>query len=490
MVVIIYYRTAWDTAVIHYLPKGEDTWRDLVLEEIADLGCRWHRAYLDVDGVDFVLCDSSRRYWDNPPPFYGTRNYHIEDAGSYVLRDGRLKPLARLSDAERLLMSSLEGPMLTWNATNVELCHDHGTPQGEAVSLTSRTLSSRVAPAREAPQRMNQKIVTASKKEDEEEAPIVELSNCAKDGYYEFFDTVMQDIGCQTESEMLPPPWDEGTLEDTQPTPACSTETPGRNVEEKQRLVEVRQFLDANVKGYIEMEVKRAVSAAVTEITTELRTALAEVDSLRFMMAASIAEPSSTAEQSRQGDLESVAADDTSIQEKAPDASCQEEGASVLAAGVNTTPRSWQASFRSPITPRLDKSRLGEAGLESPPFCLASTGSSPDLSERGQFPTHGQQSGCGGGGGAAPNGPPYIQAAHGAGGDTARGVAQLKLVYEKAMGMAERSPTKDREVKYVPALDLDLKDRARLEQLKARDQLVAKCSSQTSEGLAEDLIGG
>lgn len=69
-------------------PRGEAAWRDIPFKDsskpsvkelrVEALGPRPSLA-CEADGLEFVVCDMQKQSWDNPPDWYGKKNYLISE---------------------------------------------------------------------------------------------------------------------------------------------------------------------------------------------------------------------------------------------------------------------------------------------------------------------------------------------------------------------------------------------------------------------------
>eukprot|EP00913_Durusdinium_trenchii_P023965 g22507.t1 len=90
MPVTLYYYTGWQECQLHGCPKGDSAWRDMAFKTVPGKPSV-HELHVEADGLEFVVCDMQKKYWDNPPDWYGKKNYLISEAGKYSLRNGHLR---------------------------------------------------------------------------------------------------------------------------------------------------------------------------------------------------------------------------------------------------------------------------------------------------------------------------------------------------------------------------------------------------------------
>lgn len=94
MPVTLYYYTGWNECQLHGCPKGEGAWRDIPFKDVS--GKHFvKQLQVEADGLEFVVCDMKKQYWDNPPDWYGKKNYQITEGGSYSLRNGHLRRIRK-----------------------------------------------------------------------------------------------------------------------------------------------------------------------------------------------------------------------------------------------------------------------------------------------------------------------------------------------------------------------------------------------------------
>ncbi|CAE7671406.1 SPP1 [Symbiodinium sp. CCMP2456] len=85
-------------------PKGESTWRDFPFKDVPGKPSV-KQLQIEADGVEFVICDLKKQSWDNPPDWYGKKNYLIAESGQYSLRHGHLR---RIRESKVMVVTDLD----------------------------------------------------------------------------------------------------------------------------------------------------------------------------------------------------------------------------------------------------------------------------------------------------------------------------------------------------------------------------------------------
>ncbi|CAE7225984.1 unnamed protein product, partial [Symbiodinium necroappetens] len=102
--VALYYYTGWDQCQLHGCPKGESTWRDFPFKDVPGKPSV-KQLQIEADGIEFVICDLKKQSWDNPPDWYGKKNYLIAESGQYSLRHGHLR---RIRESKVMVVTDLD----------------------------------------------------------------------------------------------------------------------------------------------------------------------------------------------------------------------------------------------------------------------------------------------------------------------------------------------------------------------------------------------
>ncbi|OLP82533.1 Sucrose-phosphatase 2 [Symbiodinium microadriaticum] len=104
MPLTLYYYTGWDQCQLHGCPKGESTWRDFPFKDVPGKPSV-KQLQIEADGIEFVICDLKKQSWDNPPDWYGKKNYLIAESGQYSLRHGHLR---RIRESKVMVVTDLD----------------------------------------------------------------------------------------------------------------------------------------------------------------------------------------------------------------------------------------------------------------------------------------------------------------------------------------------------------------------------------------------